>query len=518
MTSAISKNYSNTFELLTDLNLYVTNRTGKPLNLSLLPAIAQSRYTWIVQNWNSLYQQFKTFAAGADLLSNSLNNFDNIVKSYNLGNTVNPFDTTSKIQDFLPFLEQITLTQLTLTPQELILINLEKTRVSRFSIDTFRNMLNFLNKKRAIADQDIGLGDPIARKYYGIANTKAKRSATIYDLAQLNELNNVISFIKGIIIDLKSSQAIPPNLLTIANQNVTTASGVRFNNAYLSYVSIPFENSLENMAGRYLGDKRRWFELVTVNNLQPPFVDEMGTKLYLTTSGTLNTLSVPDTLKDDMSVGTKVLIGSYSIREEPRIVEKIIDGPTNTLVVFLSGSRDLSKLKKSDKPFIRVYKSATVNSGSFIKIPLNVKGIVQSKNTPDSGVLRELDKNLLAFGVDILRDEKTNDFIVDSTGNFALAAGLTNVRQSILFAIKTVKGELPFHSYYGVPSVIGQRWTGATDAAVVFAKILRNTLLKDGRYQNIQIQNIATTNTGLSLNMLVTIQGLNNPIPLSYIS
>lgn len=514
-----NKKYTDLFSVLNDVDLYMTVRRGDVLTLGLLQPLARGRWQWLVDNWNiSLYQRFKTFADGDNTLEQRLEDLDRLVTSYRLGNNRNPLDSFDTFVLFSKFLSTIRLSELALSAEEKILVALEQQRVQDFVIEDFRAMTFYLRQQQALDSYRIGLGDPIGGRLNGAVPVARQRSATIGDLSQLDDALQILKFIEGIIIDFKNTQDKAPDLISIANRNLGPNSTTTFNDTYRSSVAVPFEFNLQHMAKKYLGSEDLYFELVTINKLQPPYIDEVGQKLLLLAPGAVNNIIVPGTLRDSMPVGTKLNIGSYRIREESRIVEKVVENTDGSLIVFLSGAQDLSKLKTTEGAFIRVYAPRTLNSGSFVLIPLTVASPNAAKYTPSSDQLRRLETALLNFGVDILRDEKTRGLVVDANGNLAFAAGLVNVRQAVLSALKTTQGELTFHPEYGVSVQIGDKYYGTTDEAVIFANALRDTLLRDPRYEDIQILGLQTTGTGISLSLLVSVQGVGAPIPLSFVS
>lgn len=511
--------YTNLFQVLNDTELYMSRQRGEALDLGHIQNLARGRWGWIVDNWTlSLKERFRVFANGNGNLLNKLADFDGAVMSYKLGNLQNPFDSADKYIDFSPFLNLIKTAELTLKVEEQIVIDQELSRIDQLLIEDFRDMLAFIRKQSALASFKLGLGDADGARLEGVMPVKKERTAAISDLVVLSDLDSIREFIEGIVINFKQVQDKAPDLLKFANKSLGTNSDFTFSELYRSSVAVPFAQSLENMAKIYLGSADRYFELVTINNLQPPYIDEVGEKFSLLAPGAVNNLIISSARKNDVPVGTKVNIGSFRVREEARIVERVVDNADGTLILFLSGAQDLAKLKATEGSYVRIYAPGTVNSGSFILIPLAISSPNLSKYTPRSDELRRLDKALLNFGVDILRDERSGGLVVDSNSNFKFAAGLVAVRQAVLFAMRTVTGELPFHPNFGIAPTIGGRYYGTADEAVKFASSLRRALLRDRRFSDIQIAGLQATNTGIALNLVVSLVGANVPIPLSFIS
>ena len=515
----MAKVYTSSFDIVKELEFYNTARNGGPMNISFFRQIASNRWTWIVQNWSDLKIRFEQAANGDQDLTADLEDLNREVQSWKIGSNINPLDNQLKLQQYDTFLCLISIDELKLTPDEVTNFNVELEKILQTDIESWRAALTFLRKEQALLAQAVGLGDPDAAKLLGISDSTKKREPTIDDLAKIDDIQNIYNVIEGVIFDLQQTTKRPPNLLQFANESITNDSDVSIVDTYLSYTSVPFEISLENMALKYLGSKDRWYELVTVNSLQPPFIDEKGTKISLLSNGSLNNIIISGDQPDLVYVNQKIKIGSDRIREEPRYIEQIIKNDNNTIILYLSGPRDLVKFKSSENAFIRVFTSGTTRNGEMISIPSSQPGFSpQSSKTSSDDNIRKLSRVLQNFGVDILHDEATGDILIDKNGNFKKAFGLKNVKQAVLNALKTEKGELDFHPSYGVNLAIGERYYGTVDEAMIFGQSLRDTLVRDPRFTNVLISNISSTGTGIAIELIVYLDGTQEPVTLSFVS
>jgi hypothetical protein len=509
--------YTSLYELQNDLSLYISIKNQEPYNLAHIPAIARNRWVWIVDKWTSLLKErFKTVANGEQYLETNLLDFDRSVEAYKIGNKTNVLAIPEKFVRYSEFLQTVLLSEIGLSKDETDILNTEITKALNFDITRFREMLRFLKQQSVLTAQYVGLADETSARIREIATAPKKRRANYADMRTMQEGIGLEQFIEGIVIELKRTSKKPPNLLISANQNIAAGSPVSINDAYVSYVSVPFESSLQQMATRYLGSPDRWFELVTVNNLRAPFVDENGTKSFLLSSGSNNTIYVPASLKDVIAISSKIKLGSFKLREEVRVIEKISDNKDGTLTVFLSGTKDLSKFSIADKPYVRVYKPGTVTTGSFVLIPSIVPANNTDAPTPQSDELRRTDRALLAFGVDIQRNEVTNDFIIDPSGNFKLCYGIANVRQSTLTLLRLNQGELPYQPALGVPDTTGEQYFNTVDEAIIVGDLIKEAVKLDARFKNVLVDNFKTGGNSISLNLYAFIEGVETGIPLSF--
>lgn len=515
----MAKNYTSLFEVSIDFGLYTAIAQSAEITLGYVTPLAKNRWRWIVNNWSVLYEQFKNSTNGDQDLLSDLSDLNKAVQSYLLGNISNYLANTNNYKKAFPFLQLIPISVLVLTPEEISARDIELDRVARFEVEDFKAMYDFIRKDLAIFAGTIGLSDVDGDKLVGISSIKKQRSATVSDIQRMAEIEKLKNLISATIFNLQRTTQRPPNLIESANNNIGPNSEVEFDNTYLSYFTAPFEISLEHMAQKFLGSSDKFYELVSVNYLKPPYIDEVGEKFSLLAPAAVNNLVINSTRKNDIPVGTKIRIGSLSQREEARIIEKIIFNENNTMILFLSGAQDLNRFTPSEGAYVRIFAPGTVRNGEFILIPVSTQssnGI--AKKTPSADYLKRLSSALRNFGVDIYRDQKTGDFVFDPNGNFKLAAGYDNVRQTALSALKRKQGELPFHLNYGVNAEIGGRFFGSKDEAVIFGELLRNTLLKDSRFESVLISGLSTTGRSISLKLLVKIAGTNEFVPLAFVS
>jgi len=512
--------FSNVFQIIKDLTLYLGRQAGLPPTFDLLPQIAQNRWPWFCAQWQpTLKRQIFAVAAGDEQLTVLANRLQRDVATYNLGATAyNPFASSTRFAEYQPLLASISLTDIQPDVNEQLTVNLELQRIGKFTLDTFLLMRSALKKQNTIATQEIGLGDADANRVTGLPTVLSQRSARTDDYYQLQSLFEIEETLDQIIYDFKrTSVQKSPNLLAAANANITGGSAVRIRESWRTFVGVPFYQSLEVMAQRYMGSTNLWYELVTVNNLQAPYVDESGIKYLLKAPGAGLSLRISSDAMTRVRVGAKVRIGSLTKQAETRFIDRVVENLDTTITLYLSGEPTLASFKTTEQAYVRAFAPDTVNSDSFIKIPLDVGSGTQSLPAPKADVLKRLDNALRAFGVDALRAENTGDLLIDS-GDFALSYGIANVRQSVLQVLRTNPGELPFHPRFGLPVEPGDTWTASVDEGLIIAELIQNSIRADGRYSFVIVRSIVTTGSSVSIDLLVGVPGADTAIPLSFVS
>lgn len=508
--------YTNRTSLFYDLNLWIAWKRSDPLTLGHLPKLTADRWPWIVENWDrTLRVQFKEFANGDDYLENNLATLEANVFGWTQGAKVNPLRDVSFFQDLSEFFLEIPLSSINLTVQEQTFVNLENKRVSELTIDAFKAMLRFLRGQRDLAFDLIGLGDSVYSAVQGKATAAKQREPSTEDLVALSQSVEIENFILGIILEFKYQKQQPPNLLQISQNNISPDSDVSLTTAYRSFIEVPFTTSLEQMAQDYLGTKARWYELVTVNNLKPPYVDVAGERTYLLENGSGVSCRVSDQFVDRVRIGSVVGISSRLVPIEYRVVERVINNGDGTITAQLRGRDDLSRFQTIHYAYLRVFLPGTIQEFSFVKVPFVVTAPLGDVPTPESQSLKLLDKALYSFGVDLALNETTGDLVASAQGDLKLQAGVANIRQTVANRIRTLKGQVPYHLDYGLPETVGDFMFGGSTASRIQG-LLQNELRKDARVTQLVISNVQFSATGAAMQIDVGIQGMTQLVPFSF--
>jgi len=513
--------YTSFPQLAIDTQLYLTSLVGGELNLYQFPSIATGRWTWVVDNFTDIAVNFRSTANGDEELLKILDDFQKQVDGYKLGNTqVNPLERLTSLAEFEPLISTILINTLRLTVGERKTLDEEVKRTAELVEDDFRNMISFLRRESISFSQDIGLSDPTVEALYGIRAKKKIRSATISDLKRIANINDTIKIVESFIYGAQSTQKRPPNLLAIAKTNLEAGSKFIPGDIYQTYIPVPFSGSLQEMARTFLGSSQKWFELVTINGLQPPFIDESGTKFDLISPASSNSVLISSSLAENIAPGIRIGIGSTAFVEESRIIEKVLLNDDDTMTLFLGGTPDVSRFKPKNLAFVRIYKPATTRKNSFILIPSTESTSAggSAKKTPSKDEIRRLDNAYIQFGVDVSRDSNTNDIIIDSNGDFKLAYGVAAIEQAVRNTLRTEKGELTYHGKFGVNYELGKTYMGKTQEAVLIGDLLISSIERDQRFESVKIARIAGNQSSASLQLLAKIKGLDSPIPLNFVT
>jgi phage baseplate assembly protein W len=513
---ATISSYTDKDTLLLDLDLYRVFKTNQTLTLDLFPQIAVNRWSYIVNAWpTSLSKVFLDSINGDGYLLNSYTQLQNAIYASSVDPNYNPLTDRTFYQEVQDFLALLTLDSLRLTPLETDIVNKEKQRISKFTIATFQAMISFLRIEKANAFDQIGLGNSKYNSWIGRKGLAVVREYFLSDLDIIQEMINLENKILGIIVTLKRTVITDPNLLAFSNRNINPGSGVQVLDIYRSYTMMPFEQSLEVMAVKYLGDIQRKYEIITVNNLKAPFVDQQGLKVPLLGNGTANSIVVPNTFIDRCRVGATVRVGSRITPETTRKILKVVDNKINELILFLSGDNTLGSLLQSQGAYLRCYAPDTLQDFSFVRIPSTVTPKTPPLSQPSISEIRKLDDALIAFGVDIASDPITRDWQSDLSGNIKLAYGMTNVAQAIRNIMRVPTGSLSNHPNYGIKDSTGDQFT--RDVPTKVSGDIQASVLRDPRIVSMRINELTVTEEGvIVVSSAVKIAGAGQYLPLSF--
>lgn len=400
---------------------------------------------------------------------------------------------------------------LNLNVRQRLAIEEELDRVRLLTINDFRDFRQELVRlARDIAD-NFGAGNQTYANIYGFPDPKSR------PIPMTDEENEILQSI------FESVQAF--DLLTATKQyddfSITNAldfvgglaneSGIDFQIASSKLlVPVPFGLTIEEISGRYLNDSSKWLEIVTLNKLRSPYIDETGYVYPMLSNAEGRQFNVNDSQKN-LFVGQKITILSNT---QPPISRKIVSvekiGDENYLVT-VDGLDDLDVFKTSDKARMQGYLPGTVNSQNQIYIPVDAPSDPDDRtfsvaNVPDTSL------NKLAK-IDWLLTENF-DVAINSVGDFRFASGLTNLIQALKMKIKTQKGSLLKHLDYGIGITHGISVADIENGAII--KSLNAMIASDNRFQSVDSIKIRLVGATMTIDMVVKIANGTGILPITF--
>ena len=356
----------------------------------------------------------------------------------------------------------------------------------------------------------VGAGNTTFNTTYKRSNKVSTKTPTSSDFKVIFALNRV-----GLELNrLAASGTINQNKLSSISflAGLARGAGIAFTEPASKFaIPYPYGETIEQVAKRYLGDPDRWIEIVALNGLRSPYVDEVGFDTPLLTNGNGNQVVVADAF--NLYHGQQVVLASTSTAQTMRRITKIEHLSTTNHVVTLDGDPDLARFHVSAAAVVHAFLPDTVNSQMMIYIPSSrppAEVDMQLKAIPG---LDQFDQLLNVGGVDILLTS-TNDLAMTPDGDTRLAIGLANIIQTARLRLSVVQGTLLQHPTFGLPIKVGG--SVADLDAKTLLKSVRNLFSDDPTFTGVTSASVLMNGPVANIAMSVGVRGQNQTVPISF--
>jgi len=288
-------------------------------------------------------------------------------------------------------------------------------------------------------------------------------------------------------------------------------AGINFEQYTSKYLApVPFGLTIEEIAARYLGNPDRWIEIVTLNNLRSPYIDEEGFYYNLLSNGEGRQITVDDSL-NQLYIGQNIVLSSNTV---PAFIRKIINvekiSDTNYLIT-VDGLDNLDNLTTAGAAKLQGYLPGTANSQNQIYIPINTPA-EEDDRTFEIPYLDEKHLTKLSKVDWLLTDQ--GDLAINSVGDLRLSNGLTNLIQALKLKIKIKKGTLLRHLDYGLGLEHGMSVADIENGEII--KALNKMIEDDPRFDSIERITIKLVGPTLAIDMAVKLANQSGILPINF--
>jgi hypothetical protein len=420
-------------------------------------------------------------------------------------------DVFSNSDSNFDLFDAVDLSDLKLTPQQQQVVDDQILEASLTTIDDLNTIKQNLLDLALDISNNFGAGSEVYSQIYG--RPAPQERITPMSLEEYEILNSLYESIQAIDtltatkqFDDTKKQSPLEYVGGLADQ-----AGVPFTNYTSKYlVPVPFGLNIEEIAARYLKDPDKWVEIVTVNNLRSPYIDEDGFTYSLLSNASGRQFNVNDS-QQRLFIGQRILLRSSTVISFSRKiinVEKISD--TNYLV-SVDGVADLDNLTLANNATLQAYLPGTVNSQDQIYIPTN-------SPAQDDDRVAEIpafanDKLTRISKVDWLLDDN-GDIAINNTGDFRLANGLNNLVQALKLKVSVQKNSLLRHPEFGLGISAGISISDISSGQIF--NDLNKIITDDPRFSGIERLDIAVNGPTITIDMAVTIANGSGIIPISF--
>lgn len=407
------------------------------------------------------------------------------------------------------FFDSININDLNLSSNVQIKIEQELNRVSSLTRKDFEDYRNYINEVSNDIANAFGKGSESLNRIKGYAvsgvtNFDGRITRTQYELLiNLRKVASVLDKLAASNINVPSpideSFNFVGRLAASANIPFTSFPG-KF------AVPVPYGVTIQDIARQYLGDANSATEIIILNRLLPPYIDEDGQYADVTSSSYKRTFNIDDA--SNLYLNQKIIFYATNLAPFSRKIVNIQKN-NNSWQIEVDGTTDLNLLI-SKTPRIQYFTKNTVSSRDLIYIPSNAKPItVPDRLKPISVFAPDSDPLLAIAKIDIALDSN-NDMILDSTGELKLAAGLTNILQALRIKFSTPLNSLNKHPGFGFGVRPG---TPISEINIDDLKqSVISTILSDQRFKEVLSINFVYNNSTLKIDGVVSLNGIDNGV------
>lgn len=510
------------------LKFWFAIQEGSAVLLSHVSDLIPLRWTYFRDNWNFVKQSLinnTNVYSDPDLLHKQIEAMDYLitVEQGNSTSKINPFLNSDTYTSFYAIWDSTPISSVPLTREEEEIVLAKSRDVARYTKTDFTAMRHaFIDARDEIADIT-GTSDSTYNAAFYRSSIQQLRSVKIIDVEAMSNFQNAIETIDYILANGGYLPTAYIDPFALARQNAKNPELQIPSYQSGNLVKMNYGESLESLAKRFLGSPDKWLDIAVANGLRPPYIDEVGQALTLTSNGSgsqinlakLDGFGKPN--KDKFYIGQPVFLQSNAeVFVNQRHIISIREVPVSgELILELNGDPNLNIYKTIDNANVRVYQPNTINSNFMVMIPnLSAPSTLPSNEVPFFLLSSAEDEK--RAGVDFLLNDNNMDLILTPTGDMALSYGLQNAMQNMTLKLSIEQGELFRHPSYGLTNVIGSKITNIDQQKQVLVTSITDMVNSDARYSGLETLNVQADNNAIKISLVVRLAGSGTLLPLNF--
>lgn len=507
--------------------LFVKDLAGVGATAADLPLQLQKDYANAIRDAINILQLIGTgytnpkAAEAAKFIRNSIISVEGLsmaaVANGQLGNaaahtqTIDPANNVfNKPEAYFDLFDGVQVSDLVLTPAQHEAVNNVIADAQTTTVDNLKTYRATIQQLALQLSNNFGTGSAFYNKIYGLpAPTTRIQPMTLDEFDILRALYDSIQSIDILTattdVDFLNKQT---NMDYIAG--LADLAGIQFQTSTSKALApVPFGLTVEAIAARYLADPQRWLEIVTLNNLKAPYIDENGFQMPLLSNATGRQITIATI--ENLYIGQTVIMRSATQTPSARHILNIDTLSATSHLITLDGLANLDNFTLSDLSYLQAYLPGTVNSQQKIFIPSdlpvpndpNIQVPASTANDPLTGLSK----------VDFLLTD-SGDLALNNFGDLRLASGMTNIIQALKIKVGTQLGTVLLHPDFGLGVKVGSM-TSEFSTNDIFSQ-LNKMIQADSRFQGIDTLQVTLNGPVLSINMGVLLAGRQGIFPINF--
>jgi len=471
-----------------------------PATIADLPSQIQSSFQQnVIRQANDLFDQIPPNLQGQ--FKSATNTSASTQSTQAQGSFNVEVATTDSVLTNVDFTDSISTDSLQLTKSQQDAVATAKLNALSITNNDINNLINQLQATvTALEPTAISQGDdsPIWPIMYALQSSQSG----MYSLLSSNTFGPVST----------ANQQSGVSALINFYAETTAASGIDFTTPQSKIaIPCPFKVSLERIAQQYLGDATRWIEIVSVNNLSPPYIDEDGFTYSFLSNGDGNQFNVSTT--ENLFNEQIIMIGSDTQPIQTRKIKIIQEISSTNWLITVDGDDTLGDFTVNEHAFMKAFLPNTVNSQKMLYIPVDAPSTIDNTVTKPLPFINEDPALIKLSKIDLLLDQN-NDLAVTADGTWNLAFGKANLIQAAKLKLTAAVGGVILHPQYGAKPEVGD------SIADVSVTDIRNRIVdafkKDERYTGVKSIQVVEDEDALNISLVVPVASTGTELPLSF--
>jgi hypothetical protein len=410
------------------------------------------------------------------------------------------------------FFNSIPVDELNLTPKQSAAIQDEQEKTSLISNAEVREFI--LETQSLILDlsNNFGAGDAFFSEVFGRPEPKERATPmTLEEFELIAALEEAVLNMNMLVATREFDDARIESPLEYVG-GLADESGITFNSTSTAkYLApVPFGLTIQEISARYLDDPDRYNEIITLNNLRSPYIDEDGFFYDLLSNGDGRQFNIGN--NENLFIGQKIQLSSNVVPTFTRKITAIERITDSNYLVTVDGLSNLNSLTTNDNAKIKAFLPGTVNSQNQIYIP-SEQDVDTEPRTYDIPFLNDDDLTGLSK-VDWLLDD-SGDVVLNSFGEAALANGLNNLVQALKMKVQTQKGSLLEDTSFGLGLNPGVNVTDVNLETVLAD--LRDMVLQDSRFEAVDKIEVNLLPPDLSITIQARLANGKGIFPINFV-